>query len=299
MLRVVIDTSPLAIVTMDFSGNVRSWNRAAERMFGWLERRSSASPSPSCPKTTRPFSAATWTACKRGETIAGVERQRRRKDGTLDRRGSVERAATGRRGPRDRRHFGDRRHDRPQALGGAVPPGAEDGGRRPAGRRRGARLQQPAHRHRRLHADAARRPCSRTTPCAPRVEEIDRASASAAALTHQLLAFSRRQVAHAATCSTSTQLVAGLDKMLQRLIGEDVELVTLLAPELPSVEGGPRPDRAGDHEPGGQRPRRHADGGRLTIETATEVGGVRRAQPGRESAPAATSCSSVADTGAA
>ncbi len=55
---------------------------------------------------------------------------------------------------RDRVHS---RRDERASPRGAAPPGAEDGGRRPARRRHRARLQQPAHRHRRarVHARAA------------------------------------------------------------------------------------------------------------------------------------------------
>ena len=48
--------------------------------------------------------------------------------------------------------------------------------------------------------------------------------------------------------------------MLRRLIGEDIELVTVLDRGPGPGQGRPRPDRAGPHEPGGQRPRRHAAG---------------------------------------
>lgn len=33
-LRTVVDASPLAIVSLDLDGSVRSWNASAERMFG-------------------------------------------------------------------------------------------------------------------------------------------------------------------------------------------------------------------------------------------------------------------------
>src|SRR3954464_1521852 len=36
-LRSVVYGSPLAIVSLDADGNVRTWNRAAEEIFGWGE----------------------------------------------------------------------------------------------------------------------------------------------------------------------------------------------------------------------------------------------------------------------
>jgi two-component system, cell cycle sensor histidine kinase and response regulator CckA len=63
------------------------------------------------------------------------------------------------------------------------------------------------------------------------VAEISRAADRAAALTRQLLAFSRHQPI-AATRLDLSLLVANMEKMLRRLIGEDVELVTV-APSRP------------------------------------------------------------------
>jgi len=65
-------------------------------------------------------------------------------------------------------------------------------------------------------------------------ERIDEAAARAASLTSQLLAFSRRQVLLPTVFNLNT-LVRDLDKMLRRLIGEDVEMTTVLSPDLGSV----------------------------------------------------------------
>jgi signal transduction histidine kinase/ActR/RegA family two-component response regulator len=70
------------------------------------------------------------------------------------------------------------------------------------------------------------------------VEQIDEAGARAAALTSQLLAFSRRQVLQPKIINLNV-LVTNLDKMLQRLIGEDIELVTHTDRALGSVQADP------------------------------------------------------------
>jgi PAS domain S-box-containing protein len=63
----------------------------------------------------------------------------------------------------------------------------------------------------------------------PPVAEIRQASERAAALTDQLLAFSRRQVIHPRLLDLNG-IVRDLERMLQRVIGEDIALVSRLAP---------------------------------------------------------------------
>ena len=70
------------------------------------------------------------------------------------------------------------------------------------------------------------------------VEEILRATERAATLTRQLLAFSRRQVL-APRVLDLNGVVAGVDNMLRRLIGADVELRTALGPVLGAVRADP------------------------------------------------------------
>ncbi|HLK40826.1 MAG TPA: PAS domain S-box protein, partial [Polyangiaceae bacterium] len=72
----------------------------------------------------------------------------------------------------------------------------------------------------RLHADA---------------REIRRAGERAASLTRQLLAFSRKQMLSPEIINLN-DVVAGAERLLRRLIGEDVELVTFLEPALGMVK---------------------------------------------------------------
>jgi PAS domain S-box-containing protein len=101
-------------------------------------------------------------------------------------------------------------------------------------------------------------------------EEIKKAAARAAALTGQLLAFSRRQVLQPRVLDLNA-VVSDMDMMLRRLIGEDVELLTMLDPELGSIRADPTQleqvivnlaVNARDAMPGG---------GSVTIETANLV----------------------------
>jgi PAS domain S-box-containing protein len=70
------------------------------------------------------------------------------------------------------------------------------------------------------------------------LEDIHRAGERAAALTRQLLAFSRKQIMKTDVLNLST-LVAALQSMLQRLVGEDIDLVVVPAKELGSVLADP------------------------------------------------------------
>jgi two-component system cell cycle sensor histidine kinase/response regulator CckA len=99
------------------------------------------------------------------------------------------------------------------------------------------------------------------------VEEIQSAGERAAALTRQLLAFSRRQILQPQVVDINA-LVKQLEKLLLRLISEEVELVITLAPDASPARVDPASVEqilvnlavnARDAMP---------EGGRLTIETA-------------------------------
>ena len=65
--------------------------------------------------------------------------------------------------------------------------------------------------------------------------EIEKAGQRAASLTKQLLAFSRQQVLTPAVLSLNT-LVSDMEKMLPRLLGEDIEVSLALDPDLRNVK---------------------------------------------------------------
>jgi len=99
------------------------------------------------------------------------------------------------------------------------------------------------------------------------IDEIQKAADRAASLTRQLLAFSRRQVMEMKVFDLNS-LLRDLDKMLRRIIGEDIKLSTLLAKDLGRAKIDPGQVEqvimnlavnAKDSMP---------SGGKLTIETA-------------------------------
>ena len=70
------------------------------------------------------------------------------------------------------------------------------------------------------------------------VDEIVRAAERAANLTRQLLAFSRKQIPQLRPVQIN-HVVADMERFLRRTIGEDIELVTKLLPELGWVRADP------------------------------------------------------------
>src|SRR5579862_2728592 len=76
------------------------------------------------------------------------------------------------------------------------------------------------------------------TPQRTALEEIRRAAERGGSLTHQLLAFSRRQPFTPRAVKLNT-LILNMEKMLSRLIGEDVELITVAAAEPATVRTDP------------------------------------------------------------
>ncbi|MDX6448044.1 MAG: two-component system, cell cycle sensor histidine kinase and response regulator CckA [Gaiellaceae bacterium] len=88
------------------------------------------------------------------------------------------------------------------------------------------------------YGELALRAIDRGADATQEVEEMLAGAERAAALTRQLLAFSRRQVLRSDTIDLR-DTVRDMDKMLRPLIGEDVELVTELCDEPVLVHGDP------------------------------------------------------------
>lgn len=75
-------------------------------------------------------------------------------------------------------------------------------------------------------------------PLRSRIEEVERAAERATALTRQLLAFSRRQVMQTKILDLNV-VIANLNQMLARLIGENIELSFISNPALWRVKVDP------------------------------------------------------------
>ena len=117
------------------------------------------------------------------------------------------------------------------------------------------------------YSDLSLRGLDKDTPLYSNLEEIKKAGESAASLTRQLLAFSRKQVLQPKVLKLNV-IVDDVNKMLQRLIGEDIDLLMVLEPSLGQIKADPGQIEqvilnltvnARDAMP---------QGGKLTIETA-------------------------------
>ena len=75
-------------------------------------------------------------------------------------------------------------------------------------------------------------------PLKGKVEQVLKAAERAAGLTRQLLAFGRKQVLQPKILDLNT-VVSDVDRMLRRVIGEDIELATFLEPHLGNVKADP------------------------------------------------------------
>jgi CheY-like chemotaxis protein/two-component sensor histidine kinase len=128
------------------------------------------------------------------------------------------------------------------------------------------------------------------------LREITRAARQASALTRQLLAFSRRQVLHPRVLDLN-QVIAGMEGMLRRIIGDDVAVAVRLADDLAPVEADQAQiervilnlaANARDAMPGG---------GALTVESANVDLDETQVAAHGEGAPGSHVMLAVSDTG--
>ena len=133
-------------------------------------------------------------------------------------------------------------------------------------------------------------------PLKRHLEEITNAVHKAAGLTRKLLAFSRRQILQPEILNLNA-VVEDITRMLGRLIGEDIELMTRYGPELGNVKADPVQIEqailnlvinARDAMP---------SGGELIIETANLGPDGETAAPHSDAAPGSYVMLAISDTG--
>ncbi|MCI0349772.1 MAG: ATP-binding protein [Acidobacteriales bacterium] len=128
------------------------------------------------------------------------------------------------------------------------------------------------------------------------LRHIEKAADRASSLTRQLLAFSRRQVLQPTLINLS-ETVQGMGKMLRRVIGEDVELVTATAADLWPIKADPGQVEQVMMNLAINAREAMPEGGRLVFETANVTLEREQLLDQPESRPGEYVMLSVADTG--
>ena len=262
-LQAIIETSPLAITTLDFDGSVLAWNPAAERMFGWTADEVLGRLLPIVPEEGK---EEFLQRVRGGEPSSGTELQRLRKDGSKievslwtaplrDPHGRITAVMGILADITARKQLEEQfRHAQKMEAVGRLAGGiAHDFNNiLTVITGYGQMIADRTHDDPQLEGEIA---------------EILQAGEHAAALTSQLLVFSRRHVVSHEVIDLNT-VVVKIERMLRRIIGEDIELVTAPQPELGHVRADAAQIEqvivnlavnARDAMPGG---------GRLVIETA-------------------------------
>ncbi|MBS1857363.1 MAG: PAS domain S-box protein [Acidobacteria bacterium] len=128
------------------------------------------------------------------------------------------------------------------------------------------------------------------------LEEVHRAGLRAAALTGQLLAFSRKQILQPRVLNLN-RVVEGMQSMLQRLVGEDVTVVFQPSPDLPTVNADPHQLEQVIMNLAVNAKDAMSRGGKLTIETGLVEWDESCARTNPDSRPGRYARLRVSDTG--
>jgi two-component system cell cycle sensor histidine kinase/response regulator CckA len=293
-LRTLIDASVLAIVVLDRDGRVTLWNKAATRLFGWSAQEVLGRPIPTIPEDKRAEFEEARVRSQTGEDVVS-ETQRRRKDGSLvdvlrssaailDAQGELAGSMGIFVDITERKQLEEqlRQAVKMEGIGRLAGGIAHDFNNllTVIGGRSYILLSQLPAGH------AMRRD----------LLLIQQTGDRAAALTRQLLAFSRKQTLTPAVIDLN-ETVSGMRTLLERVLGEDVELIMDLDPSLGHVTADPgqleqviinMAVNARDAMP---------EGGQLTLETRHVDVDPTYARQRVEMAPGPYEVVSISDTG--
>jgi PAS domain S-box-containing protein len=244
-LASIVEYSDQAIVGHDMKGLVTSWNRAAEKLFGYkADEILGKQVSLLMPPELRDEGTAFVERAREGTVIDQLDTLRRRKDGALvevrvtlsplrDAAGEVVGVVGMASDLRERKRAEDavtrlreqlQHAQRVEAIGRLAGGIAHD--------------FNNALSVVLTYATLVLQGLPEGEPARADILEIQRAGQRAARLTQQLLAFSRQQVLQPKVLDLNETL-SGMRDMLQRLLGEDIELSLLAATGLGRVNVDP------------------------------------------------------------
>ncbi len=236
-LRAVFDAAPVAVISLDLDGRVLSWNRAAVRIFGWSEEEAVGRRPLFVQDEHRSEFRELLERVMGGESVVGLEVPRLRKDGTPLYLNAYTAPLYGSDGLVSgiMAVMVDVTEQRELEARLAQSQRMESIGRLAGG---------IAHDFNNLltvilgNCEIVLKDLLPSSPERGDIEDIRTAADHAAALTRQLLAFSRRQILQPKVLSLNGVVTEMLD-MLGRIIGEDIELVTELDAGLANTLADP------------------------------------------------------------
>ncbi|MBV8880234.1 MAG: PAS domain S-box protein, partial [Planctomycetaceae bacterium] len=234
-LVALVESSADAIISVDLDGKVLSWNQAAGKLYGYSTKEAiGRSIRFIVPPDRQIEMDQILTRVRKGEPVPTFDTVRKHQDGhavpvsvgispILDARGRLVAASAIVRDISSQQKLQDqfRQAQKMEAVGRLA------GG--------------VAHDFNNLltvicgYASLLLTRNGEATSMKEEIEEINRAGERAASLTRQLLAFSRKQVLEPQIISLNPVL-KDLEKMLRRLIGEDIQLSTVLQEDLGKVK---------------------------------------------------------------
>jgi PAS domain S-box-containing protein len=235
--QALIKSSPLAIFAIDLEGKVIFWSPAAERIFGWTEAEAIGKTLPVIPEHRMHEFEAALVRLRAGESMQGDERTHQRKDGSRievaiwtaplrDASGAISGYVTIDADITERKLLEEqfRQSQKLEAVGRLAGGVAHDFNNL---------LTVIMGYVEMLIADAHDSPA-----LIEYAQEIQFAADRASSLTGQLLAFSRRQISQPKVLDLNESVAQSM-KMLQRVIGEDIVVVTHPEPDLGRVKADP------------------------------------------------------------
>jgi len=232
--RAVIAASPVALYSIDPLGNVLTWNASAERIFGWREDEVVGKFLPIVPDNRQTEFYWIRSDVMAGRVISNLQLVRRKKDGTLL---TCKLSAA------------PILNDLGEVTG--ILGAMEDITAQVKSRIRQQQLEDQLHQAQRLesigrlaggvahdfnnllavimgYSELLLRKTPSNHPHRASLKEIRNAADRAKNLTRQLLAFSRKQVLELKPLDVNS-VVSGFERLLRRVLGEDIVLAVTLA----------------------------------------------------------------------